>query len=263
MLKECLRDLGPVRRAHRCTTGDIPQAPAVFVEVTHLPKVQGQDLWPVAPSSMWQAEHAGVTCRALQGQAAALPRAPAAQSSSNRPAASLALLHSGSRAWCWVVVALEPHSSALRLYNCREGTVLMVHPADLEVLHLAALSGAGGMALYLQGTVVGPAAMRFRRQSGGDDLRLVMAENMGPWPRAFSASRWKVEGNREKFTNAWRRWVEEQFSLGRPQPPGVPLVRPAAPPVAVAKPVPKAEPKPPAIRRPHLSMAATATSGTC
>ena len=39
VFKECLRSLGPVRRAHRCTTGDIPQAAAVFVEVTRPPKV--------------------------------------------------------------------------------------------------------------------------------------------------------------------------------------------------------------------------------
>ena len=194
VFRECLRELGPVRKTHRCRAGDIPQAPAVFVEVTRPPKVRGQDVWPVAPSNMWQAEHAAVMCRALQGQAAALPRAPAAQSSSNRPAASLALLHSVSRAWCWVVVALEPHSSALRLYDRGEGTVLTIRPADLEALHLGALSGDGGTALYLQGTVVGSAAMRFRRQSGGDALRLVMAENMGPWLRAFSTSRWKVEG---------------------------------------------------------------------
>ena len=31
VFKECLQSLGPVRRAHRCTTGDIPQAAAVFV----------------------------------------------------------------------------------------------------------------------------------------------------------------------------------------------------------------------------------------
>ena len=134
----------------------------------------------MAPSSMWHSEHAAVMCRAPQGQAAALPRAPAAQSSSNRPAAPLALLRSGSRAWCWVVVALDPNSSALRLYDRGEGTVLMVCPVNLEALHLGALSGDGGTGLYLQGTVVGSAAMRFPRQSGGDDLRLVMAENMGP-----------------------------------------------------------------------------------
>ena len=152
---EFLRALGLVRRAHRCTAGDIPQSPAVFVKVTRPPKVQGQDVSPVAPSSIWQAQHAAVMCRALQGQAVALPRAPAAQSSSNRPAASLALLHGGSRAWCWVVVALEPHSSALRLYDRRDGTVLTVRPAELEALHLGAPSGDGGTALYLQGTVVG------------------------------------------------------------------------------------------------------------
>ena len=151
VFRECLRELGPVRRAHRCTAGDIPRAPAVFVEVTRLPTVQGQDVWPVAPSNMWQAEHAAVMCRALQGQAAAVPRAPGAQSSRNRPAASLALLHSVSWAWCYVVVALEPHSSALRLYDPGEGTVLTVHPADLEALHLGALSGDRVAALYPQG----------------------------------------------------------------------------------------------------------------
>ena len=80
VFRECLGALGPVRRAHRCTAGDNPQAPAVFVEVTRPPKVQGKDVWPVAPSSMWQAEHATVMCRALQGQVAALPGAPAAES---------------------------------------------------------------------------------------------------------------------------------------------------------------------------------------
>ena len=112
---ECLRELEPVHRAHRCTIEDILPAPAVFVEVTRPPAIQRQDVWPIAPSNMWQAEHAAVMCRTLQGHAAALPRAPVAQSSSNRPAASLALLHSVSRAWCWVVAALEPHSSAVRL----------------------------------------------------------------------------------------------------------------------------------------------------
>ena len=254
VFQECLNGLGPVRRAHRCTARDIPPAPAVFVEVTRPPVVQGQDVWPVAPSNMWQAEHAAGICRALQGHAAALPRAPAAQSSSNRPAASLALLHSASRAWYWVVAALEPHSSALRLYDRGRGTVLTVRPADLEALHLSALSGDGGDALYLQGTVTGAAATRFRRQSGGDALRLVMAENMGPWLRAFSTSRWRVEGDREKFADAWRRWVDEQFPVGGmlhlPQPPSVPPVRPAAPPAAAARQAPKAAPTPPPKRSP-------------
>ena len=57
VFKECLRALGPA--------GDIPQAPAVFVEVTCPPKVQGQNIWSVAPSSMCQAEDSAVTCRAL------------------------------------------------------------------------------------------------------------------------------------------------------------------------------------------------------
>ena len=211
--------------------------------------IRGQDVWPVTPGNMWQAEHAAGIRRALQGHAAALPRAPAAQSSSNRPAASLALLHSASRAWYRVVAALEPHSSALRLYDRGQGTVLTVRPADLEALHLSALSGDGGDALYLQGTVAGAAATRFRRQSGGDALRLVMAERMGPWLRAFSFPRWKVEGDREKFADAWRRWVEEQFPGGGmlhlPQPPSVPAVQPAAPLAAAARQAPKAAPKPP------------------
>ena len=172
-------------------------------------------------------------CRALQGQATALPKAPAARSSSNRPAASLALLHGGSRAWCWVVKALEPHSSALRVYDRGENTALTVLPADLEALHLGVLSGDGGTALYLQGTVVASAAVRCRRQNAGDAFFLVMAENMAPLLRAVSTARWNVEGDREKFTDAWRRWVEEQFPLGMmrhlPQPPSVPPVRPAAP----------------------------------
>ena len=41
VFRECLRELGPVHRAHTCTAGDIPQAPAVFVEVTRPPTVQG------------------------------------------------------------------------------------------------------------------------------------------------------------------------------------------------------------------------------
>ena len=76
-----------------------------------------------------------------------------------------------------------------------------------------------------------------------------MAENVAPWLRAFSMSRWKVEGDRETFADAWRRWVEEQFPvrgmLHLPQLPSVAPVGPAAPPAAVAKAVPKAALKPP------------------
>ena len=104
---------------------------------------------------------------------------------------------------------MDPHSSALRVFDRGEGTALTVRHADLEALHPGALSGEGGTALYLQGTVVGSAAMRFRRQSGEHALRLVMAENMGPWLWAFSTSKWKVGGDREKFADAWRRWSEE------------------------------------------------------
>ena len=48
VLREYLRSLDPVWRAYRCTTGDVPQAPAVFVEVTQQPRVPGQDVLPVA-----------------------------------------------------------------------------------------------------------------------------------------------------------------------------------------------------------------------
>ena len=96
--------------------------------------------------------------------------------------------------------------------------------------------------------MVGSAAVGFRKQYGGDAFRLVMAENMAPWLRAFSTSRWKIEGDWEKFADAWRRCVQEQFPVGGmlhlPQPPTVPPVGPAAPAVAVAKAVRKATPKP-------------------
>ena len=110
---------------------------------------EGPGVWPVAPSNMSQAEHAVAMCRALRGEATDLLRAQAAQSFSNRPTASLALLHSGSRAWCLVVVALEPHSSALRVYDCGKGTALTIRPAHVEALQLSALSGDRGTAPYL------------------------------------------------------------------------------------------------------------------
>ena len=72
-------------------------------------------MWPVATSKMWHAKHAAAMCRALQGQAAALPKAPAVESSNTRQAGSPALLHGGSRAWYWIIMALEPHSSVLRM----------------------------------------------------------------------------------------------------------------------------------------------------
>ena len=46
VFRECLRELGPVRRAHRCTAEDIPPAPAVFVEVTRPPAIQGRTPGP-------------------------------------------------------------------------------------------------------------------------------------------------------------------------------------------------------------------------
>ena len=96
---------------------------------------------------------------------------------------------------------------------------------------------------------MGSAGVRFRRHYGGDAFRLVMAENMAPWLRAFSTSRWKIEGDREKFADAWHRWVEGHFPaegmLHLSQPPSVSPVQPAAPASAVANAVPKAAPKPP------------------
>ena len=78
---------------------------------------------------------------------------------------------------------------------------------------------------------------------------MVMAENMAPWLRAFSTSRWKIEGDQEKFADAWRRLVEEQFHvrgmLHPPQPCSVLPVRPAAATIAVANVDPKGAPKPP------------------
>ena len=119
--------------------------------------------------------------------------------------------------------------------------------ANLEALHLSALSSDGGTALYLQGAVVGSAAVRFRRQYGEDAFRLVVAENMAL--QAFFMSRWKIEGDREKFADAWRVWVEEQFPVRGmvhlPQPPSVPPVRPATPAGIVVKAVPRAASKPP------------------
>ena len=70
VFRDHLRELGPVRRAHRCTAEDIPPAPAVFLERTRPPAIQRQDVWPIAPSNMWQAEHAAVMCRALHAQPA-------------------------------------------------------------------------------------------------------------------------------------------------------------------------------------------------
>ena len=69
-------------------------------------------------------------CGAFQGQVTALPRTPAALSSNNRLVASLAMLQGGPRAWGWVIAALEPHSSALRLYDHGEATELTARPAD-------------------------------------------------------------------------------------------------------------------------------------
>ena len=67
----------------------IPPAPIVFVEVAEEPRIPGQDVWIVVPSNMWQPQQAATMCAALRGHAVALPRAPAAQSSNNRPAASV------------------------------------------------------------------------------------------------------------------------------------------------------------------------------
>ena len=76
-----------------------------------------------------------------------------------------------------------------------------------------------------------------------------MAKAMAPWFRAFCGSRWTVAGDREKFADAWRAWVEGRFPVEKmmhlPPPPSVPPVRPAARAVAVVMTVPKAGAKPP------------------
>ena len=87
-------------------------------------------------SNMWQPEQAAIMCAALRGHAAALPRARAAQSSSSRPVASLAMLHGGPRTWCCVIVALEPHTSALCMYDRGGAPELTIRLADQEALHL-------------------------------------------------------------------------------------------------------------------------------
>ena len=80
----------------------------------------------------------------VTGRAGARPR-----TSRDRPAASVVMLHGGTGAWCLVIMALEPHSFVLRMYDRGEATELTVRPADLEALQLGALSGDGGTALYL------------------------------------------------------------------------------------------------------------------
>ena len=121
------------------------------------------------------------------------------------------MLHGGPWVWCRVIVALELHSSALRMYDHREATELTVRPAGLEDLHLSAMSGTGGTALYLHGTVVSSSGLRFRRHYGGDAFRLVMPKTMAPWLRAFCTTWWTLAGHREKFADAWCWWVEGQF----------------------------------------------------
>ena len=50
VLRDHLRFMGPVRRAQRCSPGDIPPAPVVFVEVTAEPHIPGQDVLPSPPT---------------------------------------------------------------------------------------------------------------------------------------------------------------------------------------------------------------------
>ena len=93
------------------------------------------------------------------------------------------------------------------------------------------------------------AALGLRRHQGGDVIRLVMAETIAPWLRAFCYSRWTVAGDGEQFAIARRQWVEGLLPMEGimhvPQPPSVPPIRAATLAVAVAKAVPKEAPKPP------------------
>ena len=147
VLRDHLRFVGLVCWAQRCSPGGIPLAPVVLVKVTVEPSVPGQDVWPVLTGNMWQPEQAAKMCAALRGHVVALPRAPVARSSSNRPAASLVMLCCGSRAWCWVIMALMP--PALRMYDRGGVPEYAIRPVDLEALHLGTLSGDGGSALFL------------------------------------------------------------------------------------------------------------------
>ena len=97
VIRDHLRFMSPMRRAQSCSSGGMPSAPVVFVVVKGKPRILGQDVWPVVRSNMWRPKQAATMCAALRGHAAALSWAPAAQSSSNRPAASLAMLHGGPR----------------------------------------------------------------------------------------------------------------------------------------------------------------------
>ena len=155
-------------------------------------------------------------------------------------------------------MALELHSFALHLYDRGGVPERAIRPADLEALHLVTLSGEGGTTLFLQCTLVGATAVRFRTSDGGDAFHLVMAETMAPWIRALSDSRSTVAGDRERFVNAWRRWVEVRFPekgmLHLTPPPRVPPVRLAAPVAAVAKAAPKAAPKPPPKEGPQCAI---------
>ena len=143
-------------------------------------------------------------------------------------------------------MALEPHASALRVYDRGGAPELALRPADLEALHLGTQVGDGSTALYLQGRLVGAPAPRYPRSYGRDALRLVMAEDMAPWLRAITGPRWTVAGERERFTGVWRWWVEVQLPtaglMHLPPPPDMGLVRLVALVVAVAKAVPKAVP---------------------
>ena len=256
VLRDHMRSVGPVRRAWRCALEGIPSAAVVFVQVTTEPRIPGQDVWPVVPDNMWRPEQVAAMCEALRGHAAALPRVPAAKASSNRPAASLVILRGGSQAWCWVIVAgsswrwsrTPPRCVCMAAEGCRSPRFARPTWRPCTWVLWVVMAAPRCTSMYLQGTVVGTAAPRYRRSYGGDALRLVMAEGMAPWLRAFTGSRWTIAGDPEKFADAWRRWVEGQFPaegmMHLPPPPNVPPVWLAAPVVAVAKAVPKAVPKP-------------------
>ena len=188
VLRDNMWFVGPVCRAHRCAPEGIPVAAVVFVAVTTPPRIPGQDVWSVVPGNMWQPEQWATMCAVLPRYAAALRKLPAAKTSSNRPAASLAFLQCWSRAWCWVIAVLEPHSSALCLYDHSGVPELMLRPADLEALRLGTLGRDCSIAVFLKGTVVGTAALWYQRSYGGDAFDLVMVEERAPWLRAFASS---------------------------------------------------------------------------
>ena len=139
-------------------------------------------------------------------------------------------------------MAPEPHSFALRILNRGGVLELAIRPVDLEALHLGTLQCCSREIWWV---------LRRSGSAGATENTPSAWLWRTPWRRG--SRRFLAPGgpsqDREKFADAWRRWVEGQFPvegmMHLPQPPSVARVRPTAPVVALAKAVPKAAPKPP------------------